>query len=220
MAVFLSTLFIIICVLLIIVVLLQKGRGGGIGGALGGGMGSSAFGTRTGDVFTWVTIVLTGLFLLLAIITQLVFRPPTQAVEMPAFSPVAGPIDRETSVSLLKQTAGAKIFYTTDGTEPTEKSDEYVKEPVVVQPDGIIRAITVFRGRHSEIASSQYPKTAAATRPSRRSQTMPGGATAPVEAPATAAPAPAANMPAAAPVAPPRPATRTTTQPATAAVGG
>ncbi|HAU37680.1 MAG TPA: preprotein translocase subunit SecG, partial [Phycisphaerales bacterium] len=58
-------LFLIICVLLIVVVLLQKGRGGGLGAAFGG-VGSSAFGTRVGDVFTWVTIVLTALFLLAA----------------------------------------------------------------------------------------------------------------------------------------------------------
>ena len=64
MEIFLFTLFVITCVLLILVVLLQKGRGGGLGAALGG-TGGSAFGTRTGDVLTWVTIVLTSLFLIL-----------------------------------------------------------------------------------------------------------------------------------------------------------
>ena len=60
-----TTLAAAICVLLIVVVLLPKGRGGGLGAAFGG-LGSSAFGTRVGDVFTWVTIVLTALFLVLA----------------------------------------------------------------------------------------------------------------------------------------------------------
>ena len=77
MTIFLGMLFVLVCVLLIIVVLLQKGRGGGLSGAFGGGGGSSAFGTRTGDVFTWVTIVLVALFLLLAIVTTLVWREPT-----------------------------------------------------------------------------------------------------------------------------------------------
>jgi preprotein translocase subunit SecG len=56
--------FLITCLLLIAVILLQKGRGGGISSAFGGGMGSSPFGTKTGDVFTWITVVLAGVFLL------------------------------------------------------------------------------------------------------------------------------------------------------------
>ena len=76
MATFLTTLFILVSILLVMVVLLQKGRGGGLGAAFGGGSGS-AFGTRTGDVFTWVTIVLTALFLLLAVGTMLAYRIPS-----------------------------------------------------------------------------------------------------------------------------------------------
>src|SRR5690606_23290498 len=41
----------------ICLVLIQRGRGGGLAGAFGGLGGSSAFGTRAGDVFTRVTIV-------------------------------------------------------------------------------------------------------------------------------------------------------------------
>ncbi len=58
--------FVIVCVLLIIVILLQKGRGGGLSGAFGGGGGYSAFGAKTGDVFTWVTVGLTFMFVLIA----------------------------------------------------------------------------------------------------------------------------------------------------------
>lgn len=41
---------------LILVVLLQRGRGGGLAGAFGGAGGQSAFGTKAGDVFTKITI--------------------------------------------------------------------------------------------------------------------------------------------------------------------
>ena len=58
--------FAIIWLLLIILVLLQKGRGGGLVGALGGAGGQSAFGSKTGDVFTWITVVFVGVFLVLA----------------------------------------------------------------------------------------------------------------------------------------------------------
>jgi preprotein translocase subunit SecG len=46
---FLTSLF------LILLVLVQRGRGGGLAGALGGPGGQSAFGTKAGDTFTWVT---------------------------------------------------------------------------------------------------------------------------------------------------------------------
>ena len=62
----LVVLFVIVCLLLIILVLLQKGRGGGLVGALGGAGGQSAFGSKTGDVFTWITVVFVGVFLVLA----------------------------------------------------------------------------------------------------------------------------------------------------------
>ena len=37
-------------------VLVQRGRGGGLAGALGGMGGQSAFGTKAGDLFTRITI--------------------------------------------------------------------------------------------------------------------------------------------------------------------
>jgi preprotein translocase subunit SecG len=51
-------------VFLILLVLIQRGRGGGLAGALGGMGGYSAFGTRAGDVFTRVTIVAASLWIL------------------------------------------------------------------------------------------------------------------------------------------------------------
>lgn len=43
-------------VFLILLVLIQRGRGGGLAGAFGGMGGQSAFGTKAGDLFTRVTI--------------------------------------------------------------------------------------------------------------------------------------------------------------------
>lgn len=58
--------FVFVCALLIMVILLQKGRGGGLAGAFGGSGGYSAFGAKTGDYFTWITVALAGLFVLVA----------------------------------------------------------------------------------------------------------------------------------------------------------
>jgi preprotein translocase subunit SecG len=61
------TLFLIVCLFMILLVLIQKGRGGGLASAFGGMGGNTAFGSKTGDVLTWATSVVFGIFLLLAI---------------------------------------------------------------------------------------------------------------------------------------------------------
>ncbi len=67
--------FILSALLLIGLILIQKGRGGGLAGAFGGGGGgNTAFGAKTGDVLTWATSILFGLFLLLAVALNLVAR--------------------------------------------------------------------------------------------------------------------------------------------------
>jgi len=52
---------------LILLVLVQRGRGGGLTGALGGMGGQSAFGAKAGDVFTRVTMVTAAIWILLSI---------------------------------------------------------------------------------------------------------------------------------------------------------
>lgn len=68
-----------VCLLLIVIIMLQKGRGGGLSAALGGGASGSAFGSKTGDVFTWITVTLAGLYLILNIVGSLVFRQTVDA---------------------------------------------------------------------------------------------------------------------------------------------
>ncbi len=65
------TLFIIVAVFLILLILIQKGRGGGLASAFGGAGGNTAFGAKTGDVLTWATSIVFGVFLLLAVILNL-----------------------------------------------------------------------------------------------------------------------------------------------------
>src|SRR5881394_2963078 len=67
-------LFILLSLFLILLVLIQKGRGGGLSSAFGGGAGGhTAFGSKTGDVLTWATSIVFGVFLLLAVAANLVF---------------------------------------------------------------------------------------------------------------------------------------------------
>jgi len=56
MTIFLSIIHYIVCLVLIIVILLQAGRGHGLaGGGLGGETASSLFGTKTGNLMTKLT---------------------------------------------------------------------------------------------------------------------------------------------------------------------
>jgi len=52
---------------LIILVLIQRGKGGGLAGAFGGLGGQSAFGTKAGDLFTRITIGVAAVWILLCI---------------------------------------------------------------------------------------------------------------------------------------------------------
>ena len=53
---------------LIALVLIQRGRGGGLAGAFGGAGGQSAFGTKAGDLFTRITVVTAAIWIILCIL--------------------------------------------------------------------------------------------------------------------------------------------------------
>ena len=81
---------------LILLILIQRGKGGGLTGALGGPGGQSAFGSKAGDTFTVITIVVASLWGLTCILTMLILgtdpSPPVVANE-PNIS--AGPGEEE-----------------------------------------------------------------------------------------------------------------------------
>src|SRR5215510_4720850 len=71
----LSTLYVFVCLVLLLVILLQQGKGGDMASAFGGGSSQTAFGARGGaTVLSKATAVLAALFMLgalgLAIIGQ------------------------------------------------------------------------------------------------------------------------------------------------------
>jgi preprotein translocase subunit SecG len=72
---FVAVLFVLASIILVLVILVQKGRGGGLSGAFGGGMASGLLGSKTGDFLTWVTIILVAVWLGLAILMVKFYRP-------------------------------------------------------------------------------------------------------------------------------------------------
>jgi hypothetical protein len=79
---------------------------------------------------------------------------PTAAT--PTFSPAAGTYTAAQSVSLTDTTAGASIYYTTNGTTPTTASAKY-SAPITVSATATVKAIAVATGyNNSAVGSATY----------------------------------------------------------------
>jgi preprotein translocase subunit SecG len=85
----LGFLLVFMALFLIALVLIQRGRGGGLAGAFGGAGGQSAFGTKAGDVFTRVTVIVASLWILLCILAINVLGTSTSRIS-PALGGAAG----------------------------------------------------------------------------------------------------------------------------------
>jgi preprotein translocase subunit SecG len=69
-----SVLLAVTGIVLMFVILLQRGRGGGLAGAFGAMGGQSAFGTKPGDVFTRITIGIAVVWVALAAVAGYAMR--------------------------------------------------------------------------------------------------------------------------------------------------
>ncbi|HLW64852.1 MAG TPA: preprotein translocase subunit SecG [Gemmataceae bacterium] len=54
--------------ILIGIILIQRGKGGGLAGAFGGVGGSSPFGSRAGDLFTRITLIVAAVWAVLIVV--------------------------------------------------------------------------------------------------------------------------------------------------------
>jgi preprotein translocase subunit SecG len=96
---YISTIILMILgLLLIFIILLQRGRGGGLAGAFGGLGGQSAFGTKAGDVFTKITVVIAVIWVAMAGLTGFAHlyeadgRYKVEPSETPGVSPSEPPV--------------------------------------------------------------------------------------------------------------------------------
>jgi preprotein translocase subunit SecG len=145
-------------IFLILLVLIQRGRGGGLAGALGGMGGQSAFGTKAGDLFTKITIGVATFWILLCILSINVLG---------------------TQQSMFSTTLGAAAPEAIEGlgttealpSEPVEGSSEPAADPAAKPVDG---------------AEPGEPATASATSPAADATDAADAATpaAPADAPA------------------------------------
>ena len=80
-----GTAMLVTAIFLILLVLVQRGRGGGLAGAFGGMGGQSAFGAKAGDTFTKVTIYASTFWILLCMAALAILNPkPPAEAEAPA----------------------------------------------------------------------------------------------------------------------------------------
>ena len=94
----LQLLLFVLSLWLIFLVLIQRGKGGGLTGALGGSGGSSAFGAKAGDAFTKVTVVSATLWIFLCMLTiALINRPPAPEPAVSNNGATIGTSDADTS---------------------------------------------------------------------------------------------------------------------------
>jgi preprotein translocase subunit SecG len=75
---FLNWVLLLLGIFLILLVLIQRGKGGGLSGAFGGVGGSSAFGSRAGDLFTKITIIVATVWIVLIGIQVMVVQAKSQ----------------------------------------------------------------------------------------------------------------------------------------------
>jgi preprotein translocase subunit SecG len=89
-----TTLYVLVCLCLLLVILLQQGKGGDMASAFGGGSSQTAFGARGGaTVLSKATAILAGLFMLGALVLAVIGqRGPGSIVSgTPAPRPVQAP---------------------------------------------------------------------------------------------------------------------------------
>jgi preprotein translocase subunit SecG len=148
-------LFVAISLLMILVVLIQKPQGGGLSGAFGAsadGAGQTAFGAKTGDVLTFVTIAVFILFLVIAGALNLMIVPsapepgntvsangggagtttPAGGATTPADSSIGIDLDTGDVTQTAPEDAGTDTETGTEGETEGETEEDYV--PLSDQP--------------------------------------------------------------------------------------
>ena len=120
----------LLSIFLILLILVQRGRGGGLTGALGGPGGQRAFGTKAGDLFTRITsFVALGWIALCAFTMWLIGSTPTSVAVDPA--PTVSPSPAESTT-----TTSAMIDFGTGEPAAGDGALTPVTPDTAVQPEG------------------------------------------------------------------------------------
>jgi preprotein translocase subunit SecG len=150
-----ATMFVLVCLFMMLIILIQKPKGGGLSGAFGGAGGSAqaAFGAKTGDLLTTITIGCFVLFLGLAIGLTYAIRDdvapkaaapvssatipsiPTDEPADPLELDVTAPADSTDEVDASTELAPAEPADTEPATAGPETVESETSEPEAAKPD-------------------------------------------------------------------------------------
>lgn len=131
-AFFIGLLIVVVSVFMVLLILIQRGRGGGITGALGGAGGQSAFGSKAGDIFTRVTVVAFGVWIFLCMLLIVTNnRPPAKDVasdSLPAgtMRGIDDPADDAGAAEPLQDDAGTDSDVGTEGNVVAPGADQLI----------------------------------------------------------------------------------------------
>jgi preprotein translocase subunit SecG len=123
MSVLLAILLVLTSIFLILLVLIQRGRGGGLAGAFGGLGGQSAFGTKAGDLFTRVTIGVAAFWIVLCVVSVKVMGSKTNMFTGSQTQQTPGGATSDTG-TLPPSKSGESADKGTAEKEPTDKGSD------------------------------------------------------------------------------------------------
>jgi preprotein translocase subunit SecG len=197
MITFLTVVYVIVCIFLILVVLLQAGRGGGMGTAFGGSSQTVFGGAGAGNFLTRLTVIMAAAFMLLSATLSFLSSSSDKALEKAAQA-VKAREDARNVKPEAKKKAGAKdtgkdLTSHEGAAAPAAPAEEAPVEgapaeegaaPAAPDPEGTLKAVDdALKAKPGATIKLKAPMAAPAA---------PAQAPAEAPAPAPAAPAPAA----------------------------
>jgi len=160
----LGFLLVFMSLFLIALVLIQRGRGGGLAGAFGGAGGQSAFGTKAGDIFTRITVLVASFWILLCILAMNVLGPGTSRISQNLGSAASQRVPPEVPVeSATSDIPAAPAGDKKDATSETKK-DVNATESTPAKKDPPAEAASPAEGTKAAPATPA-PEAAAANSP-------------------------------------------------------
>ncbi|MEW5767812.1 MAG: preprotein translocase subunit SecG [bacterium] len=137
MGIVLTIIHVIICFALILIVLLQAGKGASLGSAFGGGGASqTAFGTMRGNILGRITTVAAILFMVTSILLTVIYAHEGSIIKGRRGVEQVAPVKEETALPAEKETAAPTPEGVVPGGEATPKG---TVKPGGVTPEAAVK---------------------------------------------------------------------------------